>query len=285
MASTARPEPAAPVSPPEQLQAQAAFQAQAQPQPAATSGTLTQDQIIERINQLENELIMLKRAAGVDSNGKKIALPKNGVYVQGDIGWQQREFAGENGITNLMFNPGLYGGVGVGYRYNRNFRFDFQYTSMNNSVAKIRPGVPIVITDPILGPVGADGAQFASNGDVTLRSYTLNAIYDINGFGREKRFRPYVGVGVGFMTSQITGLQPAFFPFIGVNRSLNGQDTQPTFNFQAGISYLFNKNIEFYLGGQYSYTSTFLFENTDFGTLMPNGARNWTIKTGARYTF
>lgn len=242
-------------------------------------------QALKKIIELEAELIMLKRSLGIDRNNKKILLPKTGLYIQGDIGIQQREFAGENGITNLIFDPGLYGGVGLGYRYDRNFRFSFEYSQMQNSVSKIRPGIPIPVIDPIIGPVGADGAQFPANGSVKLDSYTLNAYYDLNGFGNEKRFRPYIGAGVGLMTSKISNLQPAFFPSIGVNRALNGQDTQPTFNVQAGFSYLFNKNTEFYFGGQYAYTSTFLFENTDFGTLMPNGARNWTLKTGMRYTF
>lgn len=244
-----------------------------------------EEQALKKIIELEAELILLKRSLGIDRQNKKILLPKAGVYLQGDIGIQQREFAGENGITNLIFDPGLYGGIGLGYRYDRNFRFSFEYSQMNNLVSKIRPGIPIPVVDPVLGPVGNNGAQFPANGSVKLDSYTINAYYDLNGFGYEKRFRPYIGAGVGLMTSKISNLQPTFFPSAGSDRALNAQDTQPTFNVQAGISYLFNKNTEFYLGGQYSYTSTFLFENTDFGTLMPNGARNWTLKTGMRYTF
>ena len=257
----------------------------AQEPPQTTSTPLTPDQIEKKIDQLETELILLKRSLGLLQKSPKIALPKNGPYVQADIGIQQREFAGENGITNLVFNPGLYGGLGVGYRYDRNFRFAFEFMQMNNSVYKIRPGVPLLVVDPVLGPVGADGAQFFANGNVKLSSYTLNAFYDLNGFGYQRRFRPYLGAGVGLMTSTISGLQPAFFPFIGVDRSLNASNTQPTLNFQTGISYLANRNTEFYLGGMYTYTSTFLFQNTSFGTLMPNGARNWTLKAGARYTF
>lgn len=247
--------------------------------------TMSESELINRINQLEAELIKLRNAVGISRTGKIIALPKVGVYVQGDVGLQQREFAGEDGITNLIFNPGFYGGVGLGYRYDRNFRFSFEYDTMNNSVSKIRPGIPLPVIDPVLGPVGVDGAQFSANGNVRLDSYTFNVYYDLNGFGHERRFRPYIGAGVGLMTSTISGLQPSFFPFIGVDREVNASNTQPTFNFQAGISYLLGKQTEFYLGAQYLYTSTFIFQNTDFGTLMPNGARNWVLKTGARYTF
>ncbi|MCP9926697.1 outer membrane protein [Cyanobium sp. CH-040] len=263
---------------------------ESQPQPEINEKVgpepqLSKDEIIEQIKQLEVQLMILKRAAGVTPEGKKIALPKNGIYVQGDIGLQQREFAGENGITNLTFEPGLYGGVGIGYRYDRNFRFSFEYSTMQNAVSKIRPGIPIPVEDPVVGPVGNNGARFPANGDVKLDSYTVNVYYDLNGFGYERRFRPYIGAGVGLMTSKISGLQPAFFPSIGVDRKLDASDTQPVLNFEAGISYLLGDQMEFYLGGRYTYTSTFLFEDTSFGTLMPNGARNWTIKTGARYTF
>ena len=255
------------------------------PQNQETELLSVEEQARNKIIELEAELIILKRSLGMDRQNKKILIPKTGIYIQGDIGIQQREFAGENGITNLTFDPGLYGGAGLGYRYDRNFRFSFEYSQMSSAVSKIRPGVAIPVIDPVIGPVGNDGAQFDANGTVRLNSYTLNAYYDLNGFGYEKRFRPYIGAGVGLMTSKINGLQPSFFPSAGSNRALNSQDTQPTFNVQAGMSYLFNKNTEFYFGGQYSYTSTFLFENTDFGTLMPNGARNWTLKTGMRYTF
>ena len=249
------------------------------------SGQLSEEAIQQRIDHLETELIILKKALKLDKKGITIALPKNGVYMQGDIGLQQREFAGENGITNIMFDPGLYGGLGLGYRYNRNFRFAFEFNQMNNQVSKIRPGMPEPVVDPILGRVGTNGAQFPANGSVRLDSYLFNVYYDLNGFGHEKRFRPYVGAGVGLMTSTISGLQPSFFPSIGVNRSQYSSSTQPTINFQVGIAYLASRNTEFYLGGQYTYTSTLLFEDTVFGTEMPNGARNWILKTGARYTF
>jgi opacity protein-like surface antigen len=246
---------------------------------------LTTDKVRENIMRLEAELIMLKRSLGMDRQNKKILLPKQGLYVQADIGLQQREFAGERGIGNLMFDPGLYGGLGIGYRYDRNFRFGFEYSQMNNAVTKIRPSVPIPVVDPVLGQVGEDGAQFPANGSIRLYSYTLNAYYDLNGVGDEKRFRPYLGAGVGLMTSKMSNVQPAFFPSVGVNRALNRENTQPTFSFQAGLAYLFQRNTEIYLGGQYSFTSTFLFQDTDFGTIMPNGARNWALKTGVRYTF
>ncbi|WP_143593660.1 outer membrane protein [Synechococcus sp. 1G10] len=257
--------------------------------PAETTGettpSLTQQQILQRIDILELELKMLRQAAGGGQAAPVVLLPKKGIYVQGDLGIQSRAFAGENGIVNLTFKPGFYGSLGLGYRYDRNFRFSFEYSSLDNRVDKIRPGIPIPVIDPVVGPVGADGAQFPSNGNVQLQSYVLNAYYDLNGFGYQKRFRPYLGVGVGLQTTTLRGVTPAFFPAIGSNSAANVSDTQPVINFQAGISYLANKQTEFYLGGKFSYAHVFLLENTDFGTLMPNGSRNWILSTGIRYTF
>ena len=259
--------------------------AQAQPPTQEPSGTLTQEQIIERINQLENELILLKRAAGVDGKGKKIALAKKGIYLQGEIGAASRYPAYENQTTMTTFSPGLFGSVSVGYRYDRNFRFSFDYASINNAASKISPGIPIPVVDSTLGIVGVDGFQFPARGNIQLNSYTLSAYYDLNGFGFERRFKPYLGAGIGLQQSVIRGLSPAFFPFIGVSRSANATATSPVIKMEAGISYLFTPQAEFYVGGEYSFVTDFLFENTAFGTLVPNGSRNWIIKTGARYTF
>ena len=255
-------------------------------QAAAPQATpMSQQQIIQKINELEIQLMILKRAAGADLNGQKIVLPKKGIYVQGEIGAASRDPAYENQTTMTTFDPGLYGGVALGYRYDRNFRFSFNYSAIDNAANKISPGIPIPVVDPIIGPVGVDGAQFPAAGNIRLDSYTLNVYYDLNGFGYERRFRPYIGAGVGLQTSTISGLQPAFFPSIGVNRSANASSTSPVLKVEAGLSYLFNPKTEFYIGGEYSYVTDYLFENTAFGTLVPNGSRNWIIKTGARYTF
>lgn len=49
---------------------------------------MSNEELVDKINTLEIELIKLKKAAGMYGKGKKIALPKNGVYVQADIGIQ-----------------------------------------------------------------------------------------------------------------------------------------------------------------------------------------------------
>ena len=62
---------------------------------------ITQEEIVDQIKALEIQLIKLKKAAGVYGEGKKIALPKNGIYVQADIGIQQREWSGDRKSTRL----------------------------------------------------------------------------------------------------------------------------------------------------------------------------------------
>ena len=249
---------------------------------------ITQEEIVDQIKALEIQLIKLKKAAGVYGEGKKIALPKNGIYVQSDIGVQQREWAGENGNTQLFFDAGLYGGLAVGYRYDRNFRFAFEYSEMNNSVSDMRSGAPSkTFKDPkakgVIMQVGSEKEK--GSGDVLLQSYTLNAYYDLNGFGHERRFRPYIGAGIGLQTSTLKGVQPASFPFIGFGAEANKASTDPVLTVEAGLSYLATDQAEFFIGGEYSFVDNFLLEDTDFGNLQPQGSRSWILKTGARYTF
>jgi hypothetical protein len=249
---------------------------------------MSNEELVDKINVLEIELIKLKKAAGMYGKGKKIALPKNGVYVQADIGIQDREWAGENGNTQLFFNEGLSGTIAVGYRYDRNFRFALEYSEMNNDVNRMRAGNGgKLFRDPKNNDVILqDGTRKVDgNGDVKLQSYTFNAYYDLNGFGHEKRFRPYIGAGIGMQTSTLNGVTPSFFPFAGLGAEANASSTDPVITAEAGISYLATDNAEFFVGGEYSFVDGFLLENTDFGNLQPQGSRNWILKTGARYTF
>lgn len=249
---------------------------------------ITQEEIVDKIKELEIQLIKLKKAAGVYGEGKKIALPKNGIYVQADIGIQQREWSGENGNTQLFFDEGLYGGLAVGYRYDRNFRFAFEYSEMDSEVSDMRAGDGgKLIRDPKNKDVILQNSsrKVKGNGSALLETYTLNAYYDLNGFGHEKRFRPYLGAGIGVQTTRIKGVTPAFFPLAGLGAEVNGASTDPVITLEAGLSYLATEQAEFFLGGEYSFVDKFLVENSDFGNLAPSGSRNWILKTGARYTF
>lgn len=244
-----------------------------------TSGHVT------RLSTLAAGLAFLATLGASQATAQQMMEPKLGFFVQGELGYQSREFAGENGITNLTFDDDWYGGLGIGWRYDKNFRFSLEYSYMKNDVDKMRPGVPIPVEDPILGVVGVDGAQFPAVGDVTLTSVTVNVYYDLDGFGDQKRLRPYLGFGIGFQESEISGLAPAFFDEIGVDRKLNASDTSPVLTFEGGLNYMLSPQTEFYGGVKYSYVSDFLFEETAFGTLMPNGSRSWIFKGGLRYTF
>jgi opacity protein-like surface antigen len=240
---------------------------------------------VPRFVPLAVGLACLATLGASQATAQQMMEPKVGFFAQGEVGYQSREYAGENGITNLTFDDDWYWGLGIGWRYNKNFRFSVEYSQMTNDVDQIRPGVPIPVEDPILGVIGVDGAQFPAVGDVTLTSWTVNVYYDVDGFGDQNRFRPYVGFGVGMQESEISGLAPAFFSDIGVDRRLNASDTSPVLTFEGGLTYMLSPQTEFYGGLKYSYVSSFLFEDTAFGTLMPNGSRSWIFKGGLRYTF
>ena len=87
----------------------------------------------------------------------------------------------------------------MGYRYDRNFRFAFEYSEMDSEVSDMRAGDGgKLIRDPKNKDVILQNSsrKVKGNGSALLETYTLNAYYDLNGFGHEKRFRPYLGAGL-----------------------------------------------------------------------------------------
>ena len=81
--------------------------------PAAT-GTLmaqssTVDQLIQENRELKLRLERLEKYAGLNPKAPEPLLPKKGFFVQGDLGYQYRDTAGENGNTVTSFQGGFYG--------------------------------------------------------------------------------------------------------------------------------------------------------------------------------
>jgi len=282
------------------VQAAAAASAPASNQPQPTSFELAQasgaaaptveqlqqenDDLKARLERLE-QLLDVKNAdqTKVKANAQalKPLIPKNGFYIQGDIGGQYRDLAGENGYTVTAFQSGFYGSAGVGYRYNKNFRFSAEYANLSSNVGSV---AACYQTPPsACGTNANDGVFFPGQGAIVLNQYTLNAYYDLDGFGYRKRFRPYVGLGVGTQKSSIIALSNTQAAPFGLYAY--GDAWAPVVTFAGGISYVVSKNGEVYLGGKYSLGSELLFDNTAFGDLLPQSSRNWIVTGGFRYTF
>ena len=195
-------------------------------------------------------------------------LPKNGIYVQGDLGGQWRQLAGESGTTYTEFDWGWQGSLGIGYRVNKNIRFSGEFAHLNNSAD--------VVAAEATGPLPGVG-------DITLNQWTANLYYDLNGFGKDKRFRPYVGIGVGTQQSILNGISNTGAAGFGL--FANGRTWAPLVTYEVGLGYLISKNLDAYVAAKYALGSELFFEDTDFGNLLPQSSRNFTLKTGLRYTF
>lgn len=209
------------------------------------------------------------------SSDSSALIPKNGVYVQADIGAQYRDSAGENGDTVTYFKSGFYGSAGLGYRLSKNFRFSGEYTNQSSNA------------DMVSANYGTgnslNGIPLPGLGAIVLNQYTLNAYYDAPGFGYKKRIRPYVGLGVGTQKSSLIGISNSFAAPAGLYA--NGATWAPLVTFQAGAAYVVNQNTEIYAGAKYAEGSELLFRNTAFGNLLPMSSRNWSVSGGVRYTF
>ena len=128
-----------------------------------------------------------------------------------------------------------------------------------------------------------NGRPLPGMGAITLNQYTLNAYYDVPGFGYRKRIRPYAGVGVGVQKSSIMGLSNDFASTADLYAW--GETWVPLLTLQAGASYVVNENTEIYAGGKYSQGAEMLFRGTDFGNILPQSSKNWSVSGGVRYTF
>lgn len=259
---------------------------QAVPNNSSTLEELKQEnvELKARIDRLEKLLDVKSTDQNkVLANAKSLTpvIPKDGFYIQGDIGGQHRNSAGENGYTVTYFQPGFYSNIGVGYRYKSNFRFSAEYAYLPSKVSKVSA---CYSTPPYAcGYTKNDGVPFPGNGTIYLNQYTLNAYYDLDGFGYKKRFRPYVGLGVGTEKSTISGLTNTQAVPYGLYA--NGSAWSPLVTFMGGLSYVVSKNAELFVGGKYALGSELLFRNTDFGDLLPQSSRNWIMSGGFRYTF
>lgn len=226
----------------------------------------------KRIEKLEAGSPSDQAASSTDPSA---LVPKNGVYVQADIGAQYRDSAGENGDTVTYFKSGFYGSAGLGYRLNKNFRLSAEYTNQSSNADQV--SATYGTGNPL------NGIPQPGLGAIVLNQYTFNAYYDAPGFGYKKRIRPYVGVGVGTQKSSIIGISNTVAAPFGLYA--NGDTWAPLVTFQAGAAYVVNKNTEIYAGAKYADGSELLFRNTDFGNLLPMSSRNWSVSGGVRYTF
>lgn len=252
--------------------------AQASPESAFQELQQENQGLRDRLQRLENLLNVSPIKTG-EAQLPAPLVPKNGLYIQGDLGGQDRQLAGENGYTVTSFDGGFYGSAGVGYRLNKNFRISAEYANLTSNVDEVAACATLTCG----ATPSVDGIFFPGQGDIVLNQYTLNAYYDADGFGYRKRFRPYVGIGVGTQSSTINNLSNSVTAPLGL--FANGNAWAPLITFSGGLSYVISQKAEIFFGGKYALGSELLFEDTAFGDLLPQSSRNWIINGGFRYTF
>ncbi|MFM7191813.1 MAG: outer membrane protein [Microcystaceae cyanobacterium] len=205
--------------------------------------------------------------------------PLYGWYLGLSGSYQNREQATEanassQGNTFFVFAPGISVNGAVGYRL-EDFRVEAEYSFFNN-------GIDIASAN---GLRQAGFAPAAASGDVNLYAYMVNFYYDIP--LDNSRWKPYVGLGLGFYKSQINGATASFFniPSLGVDiPAVNATSNNMPFAYQirAGIGYEVSRNAEIYLGYRYFHGEQLEFTSPGLGTFNPNGANVHNIELGIR---
>lgn len=198
---------------------------------------------------------------------------RRGFYLSASGMWQGRQRASEVDAANtfLDFSSGFSASAAVGYRFANNLRLEGEFTYFNNSIEFASAQTPMT---PVSG---------AAQGNVGLYSFMANAYYDIP---TNSRFRPYVGVGLGFYISRINELTATFFPFVPLNPVNQTSETSFAFQFKAGVSYEISPKSEAFLGYRYFYGDVLKFNDPgNLERFSPNGARIHAAEIGLRYFF
>ena len=144
-----------------------------------------------------------------------------GTYFVGSIGSGQMndiDFDASLGGGTAEFDSGFSGEVGVGYDFG-SLRTQFTYNST---------------TTPLAGTAGVDV-------DVDVKSFLLSAAFD---FRADKKWQPYVGLGIGTSTIDID-----LATTVGGTSITAGDDNISTAKFSVGVNYEASESLDLY--GEY----------------------------------
>ena len=139
-----------------------------------------------------------------------------GTYFVGSIGsgaMNDITFSASVGGGTATFDPGFSGEIGVGYDFG-NIRTDFTYNSTTT---------PLAVTTGV---------------DVQVNSFLLSAAYD---WRADKKWQPYVGLGVGSSTIDIN-----LATTVGGTSITAGDDNIATAKLKLGVNYEASKDMDVY---------------------------------------
>ena len=136
-----------------------------------------------------------------------------GAYFVGSVGgglMNEIDFVGGGTVS---FDPGFSGEIGVGYDFG-SLRTELTYSSLT--------------TTP----------EDSSDIDVDVNSFLISAAYD---WRADKKWQPYVGLGIGSSTVDVTAAAT-----VGATAFTVGDENIATAKFRLGISYEASENMDMY---------------------------------------
>lgn len=203
-----------------------------------------------------------------------LALPSaalaEGFYGSAQIGYSAQASDSAPYGTNIAVDPdfprsefdaegGLTGAIGLGYRFNENFRLEGRLSHRSSDFNNGQPGTG-----------GNEGYEYIVDGDISSTAFTIEGFYD---FPNSTAFTPYVKAGIGVSrnkySARLTGSgittpraefgSRAIDSFDNANGNLDGyytgydsnHSTDFTWNVGFGGSYEVSKNTTLFAEYQY----------------------------------
>ena len=177
---------------------------------------------------------------------------EKGAYFVGSIGYGQMQdidIAASLGGGEFEFDSGFSGEFGIGYDFGK-FRTEFTYDATNTDLTTVQG----VTTD-----IGVD-----------VSTWMISAAYD---WRSDKKWQPYVGLGVGQSTIEVDLART-----IGSVAVVVDDDNITTSKFKVGVNYVADENLDVYgeLWGQ-------AFDDFTIGTLQFEDCGMAGISLGLRF--
>ena len=217
----------------------------------------------------------------------------SGVYLRGDIGvgyqsvskYHQDDVAAFGGsfFGAAEGNHAVFGGLGIGYRFNNWFRVD--------ATGEYRGGSTIGTNDIIYNPFAGVNQTNTYKGNLSSMVALFNGYVDL---GTWNCLTPYIGAGIGYASNRITGLTDQ--GIVGISPTLgtaaSGTKSGLAWALMAGVGYEVNKNLTLEFGYRYlnlgdarsgSINNAFLAES--YAPLKAKDIDSHDFRIGMRWNF
>jgi opacity protein-like surface antigen len=180
----------------------------------------------KRLN-MRNRFIATALAAGlfIGIAGAASAAEQTGPYVSLGVGpnfLNDADTTSSTGTKRLDFDTGFAGAGALGYKFDKNWRTEFELGYRRNEI------------DSVPGGGGA--------GDVHSWSYMGNVLYDID---TGSKWTPYIGLGAGAVHYHAAGLQ------LTPTTTVNDGDTEFAYQGILGVAYDVTPRSQFYVDYHY----------------------------------